>query len=741
MFQYILKRVLIFIPTLFIISLMIFGLSKLAPGDPVELLLKGGTNAGNTGQSANLIAGERAYQEKARELGLDKPTFYFAITSAAYPKEFYKITKQTHRETLSRLLDQTGNATAVFAYYEALKKFEFECADIGEGANYDVRRSVRDAVNELYIKYQQKDIENELANIRNVLPKDSLFSAQMGNFEQVDAAYKFLLANPTPSALYIPSIHWYGAANQYHTWMFGDYPWLSSVDSTPYKKVAELTQMLKKTTPKRDSLARLLPDISKKAGIYAQELLSPNPMFTKDTLQIILANLAQDSSKVAGELATLNEQVTKLSAEREGIDSTLVRYASKGFVRGDFGKSYLDSRPVATKMMDALLWTLVMNFFAIILSYLIAIPLGVQSAVWKKNSLQFFDVVSYHNLFASLIATILVAVYTKGIITPMGFWSIFLLVGLAYSGMELLLKRAYIAEKEPFLGKLWAVSYTIAMSMVLFYTWVLVFVLLLGLVFVMYLFPVATGVVVGLIAGISYLVRRNRPEKTEAEKIFDDGLGKFKLGKSGVQARGSFLDNLSTAILFILYSVPSFWIGMILLVFLTTASYGISWFPTGGIQTMAMVQKPQDYTIFARGLDILHHLVLPVFCMIYGSFSFLARQMRGSVLSVIRQDYIRTANAKGLSEDKIIWKHAFRNSLFPLITMFSSIFPRALSGSIAIELIYNIAGMGNLALSSIVARDWPVVFTIAMLAAILTMIGNLVADMLYGVADPRVTFK
>ena len=257
----------------------------------------------------------------------------------------------------------------------------------------------------------------------------------------------------------------------------------------------------------------------------------------------------------------------------------------------------------------------------------------------------------------------------------------------------------------------------------------------------MYLFPVATIVVVGLIAGISYLVRRNRPEKTEAEKIFDDGLGKFKLGKSGVQARGSFLDNLSTAILFILYSVPSFWIGMILLVFLTTASYGISWFPTGGIQTMAMVQKPQDYTVFARGLDILHHLVLPVFCMIYGSFSFLARQMRGSVLSVIRQDYIRTANAKGLSEDKIIWKHAFRNSLFPLITMFSSIFPRALSGSIAIELIYNIAGMGNLALSSIVARDWPVVFTIAMLAAILTMIGNLVADMLYGVADPRVTFK
>jgi peptide/nickel transport system permease protein len=305
----------------------------------------------------------------------------------------------------------------------------------------------------------------------------------------------------------------------------------------------------------------------------------------------------------------------------------------------------------------------------------------------------------------------------------------------------LVLKKAYIAEKETFLGKLWAISYTVAMSMVLFYTWVLVFVLLLGLLFVVFWFPIASIIIIALFVGLNYWLNRNRPEKTEADKVFDDGLGKFRLGKWGVQTRGSFLDNLSTAMLFILYSVPSFWIGMILLVFLTTVSYGISWFPTGGIQTMAMVQKPQDYSVLVRGLDILHHLVLPVFCMIYGSFSFLARQMRGSVLSVIRQDYIRTANAKGLSEDKIIWKHAFRNSLFPLITMFSSIFPRALSGSIAIELIYNIAGMGNLALSSIVARDWPVVFTIAMLAAILTMIGNLVADMLYGVADPRVTFK
>ena len=115
--------------------------------------------------------------------------------------------------------------------------------------------------------------------------------------------------------------------------------------------------------------------------------------------------------------------------------------------------------------------------------------------------------------------------------------------------------------------------------------------------------------------------------------------------------------------------------------------------------------------------------------------------MLGSRLGVLRQDYFRTARAKGLNERKVIWKHAFRNALFPIITMFSSVFPRALSGSIAIELIYAIPGMGQLVLSSITARDWPIVFTVVMLVAILTMIGNLIADILYAIVDPRLSYK
>ena len=155
---------------------------------------------------------------------------------------------------------------------------------------------------------------------------------------------------------------------------------------------------------------------------------------------------------------------------------------------------------------------------------------------------------------------------------------------------------------------------------------------------------------------------------------------------------------------------------------------------------MELANNP-DVSFTAKYMDILYHLFLPTFCITISSFAYLSRQMRGAMLGVLRQDYIRTADSKGLSEHKVIWKHAFRNSLFPIITLFSSVFPRALSGAIAIELIYNVPGMGVLVLRAIGERDWPIVFTVAMLAAILTMIGNLIADILYAVVDPRISFK
>lgn len=185
-------------------------------------------------------------------------------------------------------------------------------------------------------------------------------------------------------------------------------------------------------------------------------------------------------------------------------------------------------------------------------------------------------------------------------------------------------------------------------------------------------------------------------------------------------------DKFTSAFLLILYSLPAFWIGTLLINFLTTPEYGMKFFPS------------IDFSVGGSFLDNANRFILPIFCLTYGSLAFITRQMRSSMIATLQQDFIRTARAKGLSEWQIIWKHAFRNSLFPLITIFGAVFPAAFAGSVIIEFIFNIPGMGWLMLKSISARDWPVVYAILMIAAILTMFGLLIADILYTLADPRV---
>ena len=118
----------------------------------------------------------------------------------------------------------------------------------------------------------------------------------------------------------------------------------------------------------------------------------------------------------------------------------------------------------------------------------------------------------------------------------------------------------------------------------------------------------------------------------------------------------------------------------------------------------------------------------------------MTRQLRNSMIDTFQQDFIRTARAKGLSENTIVWKHAFKNSIFPLITIFGNVLPAAFSGSVIIEVIFNIQGMGYLMWDSIFARDWQVVYTVLMIAALLTVIGILLADLLYAFIDPRIKF-
>ena len=137
-------------------------------------------------------------------------------------------------------------------------------------------------------------------------------------------------------------------------------------------------------------------------------------------------------------------------------------------------------------------------------------------------------------------------------------------------------------------------------------------------------------------------------------------------------------------------------------------------------------------------LDRFKHLLMPVLLAGFGGLAGLSRYMRGSMLEVLRQDYIVTARAKGLSEGKVIYKHALRNALLPVITILGLSVPDLIGGSVIFETIFAIPGMGQLFYASVMSRDYPVIMGIVVIGAILTLVGNMLADLSYALADPRI---
>jgi peptide/nickel transport system permease protein len=145
---------------------------------------------------------------------------------------------------------------------------------------------------------------------------------------------------------------------------------------------------------------------------------------------------------------------------------------------------------------------------------------------------------------------------------------------------------------------------------------------------------------------------------------------------------------------------------------------------------------------FVRGFlfDRLWHLVLPVLCLTYGGFAFLAKLTRSAVLENLMADYARTARAKGATESQVLWRHVFRNSLLPLITVAATLLPSLLAGSVIVESIFSIDGMGKLAVEAVKGRDRELVLSITLMSGVVTLIGYLIADLLYAIADPRVSY-
>jgi peptide/nickel transport system permease protein len=204
------------------------------------------------------------------------------------------------------------------------------------------------------------------------------------------------------------------------------------------------------------------------------------------------------------------------------------------------------------------------------------------------------------------------------------------------------------------------------------------------------------------------------------------------LGVISALRRGKLPDRLSTIFAFIGFSAPEFWVALLSMNLFCII---LGWLPVSGVASLDF----DNLTIIQKILDVAKHLILPVSISAFASIAVISRYMRSEMIGIMGQDYIRTARAKGLDEKTVIYKHALKNALLPIITILGLSIPALIGGSVIFESIFAIPGMGRLFYESVMARDYPVVMGVLSIGAILTLAGNFLADVAYSYADPRIS--
>lgn len=200
------------------------------------------------------------------------------------------------------------------------------------------------------------------------------------------------------------------------------------------------------------------------------------------------------------------------------------------------------------------------------------------------------------------------------------------------------------------------------------------------------------------------------------------------MGIVSARRQYSLTDYSVTFASFVGVATPNFWVGLLLIMIF---GVNLGWFPTGGIQSLN-----EPFSI----LDRLHHLVMPAIVLATADMAGLTRYSRSSMLEVIRQDYMRTARSKGFKENTVIYKHGLKNGLIPIITIFGLMLPSFFAGSVVVERIFSWPGIGDLLITSVFQRDYPVVMGVTMISAALVVMGNLLADICYAIFDPRIEY-
>lgn len=203
------------------------------------------------------------------------------------------------------------------------------------------------------------------------------------------------------------------------------------------------------------------------------------------------------------------------------------------------------------------------------------------------------------------------------------------------------------------------------------------------------------------------------------------------VGVASARYQNSFFDRSTTVIVFIGFAAPSFWLGLLGMIYFGV-NLGI--LPISGLSSFGS----ENWPLHQRLMDWAHHLILPITIGIIGSIAGMSRYMRSSMLEVIRQEYVTTARAKGLTESKVLYRHGLKNALLPVITILGLSIPGLIGGSVIFESLFSIPGMGKLFYDGVMMRDYPLIMCILSIGALLTLVGNLIADLAYAMADPRI---
>jgi len=365
------------------------------------------------------------------------------------------------------------------------------------------------------------------------------------------------------------------------------------------------------------------------------------------------------------------------------FDTQFAKYWSN-ILRLDFGVSHLYKEDVLTLVGKKLRYSIALSIATLLIIYLVSVPLGIWSAANANTPAdRGLTVVLFmlYSLPSFWVATLLLKTYTVS--GPEGQWSDVVWWLLPFIGLSLILK----------------------------------------------------------------LVLRRRPDWSQPfSMLFIGGLGIWVLSSLFINMLGNFwwlilFLPLALGLFFLLKKKPDlgsvplaiFMLGLLYVAIEKAPSY--QWFPTGGFSTTNVELTTLDYI-----KDVTWHIALPVLCMTYGGLAALSRYARTGLLDVIQSDYVRTARAKGLSEGVVIVKHAARNGMIPIITLLATLLPALIGGSVIIEFIFQIPGIGSFMFESITARDYNVVMCILLIASLLTLLGMLLADLLYALVDPRITF-